>query len=480
VHAKLHANAAVSALTRVAQGLYLAQQARQLQESQAAASAPASTAASALYIQNEAQLQRSIAQHSPTAARVPPASASARTIVSQDLVSVQVDSAPDDSAGEAGLLYWYDISAAGKEEGLVSSSGRFIAHAMVGLFALFFMMHEYSGADNESWPIRSDILNIRASWWWTFSPLLVLDFFCLLSLPSFFVTMARNGFIVAARRASQRSGFMALIIFGNPCLMVSEIVLISNLSAPSSQHISHTAFYIFAPCLIGAILLIFASVAALLSTSSHSAKASSVCMLAGICLGVFFIICPLRIGDQIVWSWWAVMCPMYSLCLFWAVSAFFSLMKITRENLSVDARPRLDSAASVYCSKWSVSGMLLIETICFGMFFAILAAVLDGGAPVSGNLRLAVLPVYAAAGLNCLTYIVSLTQRTFVTAPWAVMSNMESAADAACDTSSLSLSLSAGAAFVQESVWLRLLHVTTLLLLAFQVPVPVALSISCV
>jgi hypothetical protein len=463
------------ALTRVAQGLYLAQQARQLQESQvaAAASAPAANAATALYIQNEAQLQRSIAQHSPTAARVPPASA--RAIVSQDLVSVQVDSAPAETAGDAKLLYWHDISAAGKEEGLVSSSGRFIAHAMVGLFALFFMMHEYSGADNESWPIRSDILNIRTSWWWTFSPLLVLDFFCLLSLPSFFVTMARNGFIVAARRASQRSGFMALIVFGNPCLMVSEIVLISNLSAPSSQHISHTAFYIFAPCLIGAILLIFASVASLLSTSSQSAKASSVCMLAGICLGVFFIICPLRIGDQIAWSWWAIMCPMYSLCLFWAVSAFFSLMKITRENLSANAPtlapPRLDSAASVYCSKWSVSGMLLIQSICFGMFFAILAAVLDGGAPVSGNLRLAVLPIYAAAGLNCLTYIVSLTQRALVTAPWALMSNMESVTDAACDTSSLSLSLSAGAAFVQESIWLRVLHVTTLLLLAFQVPV---------
>ena len=102
------------ALTRVAQGLYLAQQARQLQESQAAASAPAANAATALYIQNEAQLQRSIAQHSPTAARVPPASAHA--IVSQDLVSVQVDSAPAESAGEVKLLYWHDISAAGKEE----------------------------------------------------------------------------------------------------------------------------------------------------------------------------------------------------------------------------------------------------------------------------------------------------------------------------------------------------------------------------
>jgi hypothetical protein len=69
-----------------------------------------------------------------------------------------------------------------------------------------------------------------------------------------------------------------------------------------------------------------------------------------------------------------------------------------------------------------------------------------------------------------------LTQRALVTAPWAVMSNMESVADPACDTSSLSLSLSAGAAFVQESIWLRLLHVTTLLLLAFQVPVLIAPS----
>ena len=346
-----------------------------------------------------------------------------------------------------------------------------IAHALVGLFALFFLMHEYSSVDNESWPIRSDVMNIRISWWWTFSPLLVLDFFCLLSLPSFCVTMARNGFIVAARRASQRSGFLALIIFGNPCLMVSEIVLIFNLSTPSSQHISHTAFYIFAPCLIGALLLIFASVASLLSTSSQSAKASSISLFAGVCLSVFFIICPLRIGGQIEWSWWAVMCPVYSLCLFWAISAFLSLMKITRKSHpnSAPAAPPVDSPALVHYSKCSVGCMLLIDSICFGMFFVILAAVLEGFSPVSGNLRLAVLSVYAATGLNCLTFIISLSMQALQSASWAVMSNMESVADTACDTSALSASLSAGSLFVPESIWLRLLHITTLLLLAFQV-----------
>lgn len=450
--------------------MYLAQQARQLHDSQAAAAAPSLNAPAALVIQSDAEFQRAIAQHSPSTVRVP--SSSARGLAPQDVVSVQVVDGPVQDTGQTELLlYWHDIAAAGKEEGIVSSSGRFIAHAMVGLFALFFMMREYGSRDNEMWPIRSETNNIRTSWWWTFSPLLVLDFFCILSLPSFFVSLSRNGFIVAARRASQRSGFLSLMIFGNPFLMVSELVLISNLADPSSRHISHTAFYIFAPCLIGAIFLIFAALAALVSTSSQSVKAPSVCFFAGVCLVIFCILCPLRIGDQINWSWWAVLCPMYALCLLWAVSAFLSLVKIARASHqnSANSTTSSDSAASVYYSKWSVSSMLLVESICFGMFFAILAAVLDGSPPVSGNLRLAILPVYAATGLHCLTFIVSVCLYALSSPSWAVMTNMESIGDESSDTSSLSMSVSAGSLFVQDSLQLRALHTTTLLLLAFQV-----------
>jgi hypothetical protein len=458
----------------VAQAKYLAEQARQLQVTQTAAAAPSLIAPAALLIQSEAQLQRSIGHHSPTAARVP--SASTRGFASHDLVSVKVDESPDANSGDSELLFWHDISGAGKEEGFVSSSGRFIAHFLVGLFALFYMMHEFSSGDYQTWPIRADTNNIRISWWWTFSPLLVLDFFCLLSLPSFFVTLSRNGFIVAARRASQRSGFLSLILFGNPCLMVSELVLISNLAEPSTRHISHTAFYVFAPCLIGAIFLIFASIAALVSTSSQSAKAPSVSFFAGVCTCTFCIICPLRIGDQIAWSWWAIMCPMFVLCLVWALSACMSIYKMIREMDINDelTDSRRDSAAAVYYSKWSVSVMLLVDSICFGMFFVILAAVLDGWAPVSGNLRLAVLPVYAATGLNCLSYIVSLCLRVLLKPSWLVMSSIESMGDGFSDPSSpLSLSASSGSAFVQEPIWMRGLHVITLLLLAFQV------SLSC-
>ena len=459
------------------QAQYLAEQARQLQATQAAAAAPSLSAPAALLIQSEAQLLRSIGQHSPTSATVP--SASARGLASQDLVSVDVDAGPDASSGEAGLLFWHDISGAGKEEGFVSSSGRFIAHAMVGLFALFYMMHEFSSSDYETWPTLNTG-NIRTSWWWTFSPLLLLNLFCLLSLPSFFITLSRYGFVVAARRASQRSGFLSLIIFGNPCVMVSELVLIANLAVPSSRHISHTAFYVFAPCLIGAIFLIFASIAALVSTSTQSAKSSSVSFFAGVSTGVFCIICPLRIGDQIAWSWWAIMCPMFVLCLFWAISACLSIYKMIRDVHLNDAPAsgRSDSAAPVFYSKWSVSVMLLIDSICFGMFFVILASVLDGWAPVSGNLRLAMLPVYAATGFNCLTFIVSLCMRTLLKPSWAVMPDLESMTDTASDpSSSLSLSASSGASFVQQPLWLRGLHVTTLLLLAFQVTVSPVLRI---
>ena len=293
------------------QGLYLAQQARQLQQSNAAAAAPGPNHTAALLIQSEAQLQRSIAQHSPTAARVPSASTGAlaphaHALASHSMVALEVAA----DTGEAGLLYWHDISSAGKEEGFVSSSGRFIAHSMVGLFALFFMMRQYGDAEGEAWPIRSDTNNIRASWWWTFSPLLVLDFACLLALPSFFITLSRNGFVVAARRASQRSGVLSLLLLGNPCLMVSELVLASYLAVPDSRHVSYTSFFVFAPSLIGAILLVLFAMAALFSTSSQSVKASTVTLFTGVCLLVFCIICPLRFGDQVQWSWWAIMCPM--------------------------------------------------------------------------------------------------------------------------------------------------------------------------
>jgi hypothetical protein len=103
------------------------------------------------------------------------------------------------------------------------------------------------------------------------------------------------------------------------------------------------------------------------------------------------------------------------------------------------------------------------------MFFAILAAVLDGSPPVSGNLRLAILPVYAATGLHCLTFIVSVCLYALSSPSWAVMTNMESIGDESSDTSSLSMSVSAGSLFVQDSLQLRALHTTTLLLLAFQV-----------
>jgi hypothetical protein len=114
--------------------------------------------------------------------------------------------------------------------------------------------------------------------------------------------------------------------------------------------------------------------------------------------------------------------------------------------------------------------MLLIDSLCFGTFFVILAAVLEGWPPVSGNLRLAVLPVYAAAALNCLTYILSLCLRVFTKPSWLVMRSIESMDDGTADPSApLSLSASSGSSFVQEPIWLRGLHVTTLLLLAFQV-----------
>jgi hypothetical protein len=331
------------------------------------------------------------------------------------------------------------------------------------------MMHQYGNPDSEAWPIRADSSNIRASWWWTFSPLLVLDFFCLLALPSFFITLSRNGFVVAARRASQRSGVLSLFLLGNPCIMVSELVLISNLAVPDSRHISYTSFYVFAPCLIAAILLVLFAMAALFSTSSQSVKASTVSLFAGVCVLVFCIICPLRLGQQVAWSWWAIMCPMYVVCLVWASSAFTSLVRAAREQHHNPAMSPASSrgAASVLHSKWSTNCMLLIDSLCFGMFFLILAAVLDGWPPVSGNLRLAILPIYAATAFNCLTFIVS-SASTF-SPTWAVMVDNESLGSDASDTPSLSLSVSSGSSFVQESPWLRALHVTTLVLLAFQV-----------
>ena len=112
--------------------MYLAQQARQLHDSQAAAAAPSFNAPAALGIQSDAEFQRAIAQHSPSTVRVP--ASSARGLAPQDVVSVQVVDGPVQDTGQTELLlYWHDIAAAGKEEGIVSSSGRFIAHAMVGL-----------------------------------------------------------------------------------------------------------------------------------------------------------------------------------------------------------------------------------------------------------------------------------------------------------------------------------------------------------
>ena len=146
-----------------------------------------------------------------------------------------------------------------------------------------------------------------------------------------------------------------------------------------------------------------------------------------------------------------------------------SLVRITREHYH---NPTLSPAlargpATVLFSKWSVNCMLLVDSIGFGMFFAILAAVLDGWPPVSGNLRLAMLPIYAATGFNCLTFLVAAAAS--FTPPSAVMVDNESLGSDASDTPSLSLSVSSGSSFVQESPWLRALHVTTLVLLAFQV-----------
>jgi hypothetical protein len=449
------------------QGLYLSQQARQLQATQAAVAASRPQTPAAVLIQNEAQIQRSISQHSPTVARVPLPLPLAP--VSQNLVSIIVDNAHADTSDEAELLYWHDISSLGKEEGMVSSSGRFVAHALVGLFALFYLMHEYSSGDYSTWPIRSDTNNIRTSWWWTFAPLLVLNFCCLLTFPSLSVTLSRNGFVVTARRASQRSGFLALALFGNPFLLVSELVLISNLSEPSSRHISYTAFYVFAPCLIGSIFLILGAIVALVSTSSQSVKAPSVSLFAGVCLATFCIMCPLRIGGQVEWSWWIVMCPMYLICLLWAVSAFISLLKITQKDPHNHTQVTCtDSVASIYHTKWSINSMLLIDSICFGIFFAILAAVLEGGSPLNGNLRLAILPVYAASGINCLTFIVSSCVRSKLPS-WAIMTDVRSIGSDCSHSSSPSISSSSGSPFVEESFLMRTLHVIVLVLLAFQV-----------